>query len=153
MGDIFTKEKRSAVMSAIRSRGNRETELRLVTLLRSNHIKGWRRHGAIFGSPDFVFQRERVVIFVDGDFWHGHPTRSRLPVSRREFWLKKITANRMRDRLVNRTLRSEGWLVLRIWEFSLKRRFRSRTLGRIRRALAAGAILVRDNASRTSARP
>jgi hypothetical protein len=65
MPDVFTKAKRSAVMSRIRGSGNRDTELRLIALFRAHGISGWRRRMALFGKPDFVFRRERVVVFVD----------------------------------------------------------------------------------------
>ena len=72
-----------------------------------------------FGKPDFTFRRERVVVFVDGCFWHGCPKHSNLPVNNRPFWRKKLAANSLRDRLVTRTLRRQGWRVLRIWEHDL----------------------------------
>jgi len=65
--------KRSEVMSRIRGRGNKETELALAKLLRRHAIKGWRRHQPIFGKPDFIFSKARLAVFVDGCFWHGCP--------------------------------------------------------------------------------
>ena len=64
--DVFTKVKRSAVMAAIHSHGNKDTELRLIALMREYGITGWRRNAPVFGKPDFVFPRERVAVFVDG---------------------------------------------------------------------------------------
>src|SRR4030095_12815367 len=64
--DVFSIEKRSAVMSRIRSRGNRDTELRLIGLFRLHEVRGWRRGQRVFGKPDFVFRRERIAVFVDG---------------------------------------------------------------------------------------
>jgi DNA mismatch endonuclease (patch repair protein) len=119
MPDVFTIEKRSQVMSRIRGRGNKATEIALARLLRRNKINGWRRHPAIFGKPDFVFRRERLVLFVDGCFWHGCPRHSNMPVNNRPFWERKLIANKVRDRLVTRTLRQRGWTVLRIWEHDL----------------------------------
>ena len=121
MPDVFTKAKRSEVMSRIRGRGNKATEIALARLLRQNKITGWRRHLPIFGKPDFTFRRERLVVFVDGCFWHGCPKHSNLPVNNRDFWQKKLTANTLRDRLVNKTLRKQGWRVLRIWEHDLSK--------------------------------
>lgn len=118
--DVFTAQKRSEVMSRIRGRGNKETELALITLLRQEHITGWRRHQALLGKPDFTFRTERLVIFVDGCFWHGCPQHAKMPVNNREFWQKKLEANRARDRKVTRTLRKSGWRVLRIWEHEFK---------------------------------
>ncbi|MSU24791.1 MAG: hypothetical protein EXS32_13330 [Opitutus sp.] len=57
MGDVFSKRKRSAVMSAIRSRGNRETELRLIAFKRAHGVTGWRRGSKLTGKPAFVFPK------------------------------------------------------------------------------------------------
>jgi DNA mismatch endonuclease (patch repair protein) len=105
MADVFSKKKRSEVMAAIRSKGNRGTEMKLVALLRANRITGWRRHLEIPGRPDFVFRRERVALFVDGCFWHGCRAHCRRPKSRAAFWRKKIARNQARDRKVTRLLR------------------------------------------------
>ena len=64
MPDVFAPEKRSEVMSRIRSRGNRDTELRMIALFKAAGICGWRRSQRLFGKPDFVFRRERVAVFV-----------------------------------------------------------------------------------------
>lgn len=121
MPDVFTKAKRSEVMSRIRGRGNKETEIALTKLLRAHRITGWRRHQSLFGKPDFTFRKERVVIFVDGCFWHGCRTHANMPVNNRMFWEKKLGTNKRRDRLVTITLRERGWVVLRIWEHDLSR--------------------------------
>src|SRR5688500_1907499 len=83
MPDVFTPAKRSHVMSRIRGRGNKDTELALAALLRRNGIAGWRRHQPVFGKPDFVFPKLRLAIFVDGCFWHCCPGHSNLPVNNR----------------------------------------------------------------------
>ena len=111
MPDVFTKLKRSDVMSRIRGRGNKATEIALTRLLRQNKITGWRRHLPIFGKPDFTFRRHRLVIFVDGCFWHGCLSHSNLPMNNRAFWRKKLLGNVARDRLVTRTLHQQGWRV------------------------------------------
>lgn len=120
MTDSLTKQKRSEVMAAISSKGNRTTELRLVSIMRSNHITGWRRHQLLPGKPDFVFHRERLVVFVDGCFWHGCPWHCRMPKSRQSYWEPKIARNRSRDKAILKLLEKTGWLVFRIWEHSLK---------------------------------
>src|SRR5208283_2384886 len=131
MPDVFSKTKRSEVMSRIRSRGNRDTELALVHLLRAHKISGWRRHVrvAVESSwlsverrrrsrnpqpsttnpqlavrPDFVFRKSRTAIFVDGCFWHGCPKHATWPAHRAAWWRRKIEGNQKRDRLVNRVL-------------------------------------------------
>ena len=134
MGDIYCKAKRSEVMARVRSRGNRSTELVVVSLLRANRITGWRRHLAMTGRPDLVFVRQRVAVFVDGCFWHACPRCGERPESNREFWGAKLAANRKRDQAVNRLLKAEGWRVLRIWEHALRNR--NRVLARLRRSLS-----------------
>ena len=134
MPDVFTKEKRSAVMSRIRGRGNKETELALVRMFRVEGVTGWRRHASIFGRPDFMFRQQRVAVFVDGCFWHGCPKHSNLPANNRTFWKKKLTGNQTRDRLVTRTLRKDGWRVVRVWEHELRKPVH--VLARIRKVLA-----------------
>jgi DNA mismatch endonuclease, patch repair protein len=134
VADVFTKSKRSEVMSRVRSRGNKVTELALIALFRAHHITGWRRHQAIFGKPDFIFRQRKLAVFVDGCFWHGCPTHATKPKNNRVFWQRKLFANKCRDELVTRTLRSAGWRVIRIWQCSLRKRPQS-CLRRILRAL------------------
>ncbi len=73
MPDVFTIEKRSAVMSRIRSRGNKRTEQRIMALMRANGIFGWRRKRNCSASQTSSFLSQRVALFVDGCFWHRHP--------------------------------------------------------------------------------
>jgi len=108
-------------MSAIRSKGNKATELKLASILRAAGITGWRRHPPLPGSPDFAFRKARIAVFVDGCFWHGCRWHCRMPKSRVEYWKPKIVRNTQRDLVVRRTLGSLGWRVLRIWEHSLRK--------------------------------
>ncbi len=139
MADVFSKRKRSAVMSLIRSRGNRDTELRLIAVFRAHGIRGWRRGSKLTGKPDFVFPRLKLAVFVDGCFWHGCPRHATRPKTNAAFWRKKIAANQARDRLVNRTLRSLGWRVLRVWEHELVRRNEQRLIRRLTAGLGRSA--------------
>ena len=134
MPDVFTKAKRSEVMSRIRGRGNKDTEVVLARLFRAERITGWRRHTALVGRPDFTFRQQRVAVFVDGCFWHGCAKHSNMAVNNRAFWMKKLTGNQTRDRLVTRTLRKGGWRVVRVWEHELRKP--TNVLARIRKALA-----------------
>jgi DNA mismatch endonuclease (patch repair protein) len=136
MSDIFTKAKRSEVMARIRSSGNKETELALAKILRRHRISGWRRHGDLFGKPDFTFRAQRLAVFVDGCFWHGCPKHGTQPRHNRVFWQRKLNGNRARDRKVSRVLRAQGWRVLRIWEHALGKPNEARLVERVRRALA-----------------
>ena len=162
MADVFSKQKRSEVMSRIRSRGNAATEIALAKLFRRHGIKGWRRHVQLRitneelrmragGSekirnskfrirhfkvrPDFVFRQARLALFVDGCFWHGCPKHGTQPAGNRTFWKNKFARNKARDVVVTRTLRRAGWRVLRIWEHELARKHEARLLKRIQRAL------------------
>lgn len=130
--DTFSPQKRSWIMAQVRSSGNRSTEKNLLTVLREHGIKGWRRGYPLFGKPDFVFPKERIVIFVDGCFWHGHPKKCRIPKTNMTYWKMKIARNMARDRLVTSTLRKKGWKVVRIWENSVKK---LSTISRLRKAL------------------
>ena len=135
MADVFTKTKRSEVMSRIRGRGNKTTELAMVAIFRQYQIKDWRRHQPIFGNPDFIFSKLRLAVFVDGCFWHGCPKHATRPSSNGAFWREKLARNKARDRIVNRTLRRRGWTVLRIWQHELTRKNETRLLRQIHRAL------------------
>jgi DNA mismatch endonuclease (patch repair protein) len=120
MTDVFSKEKRSEVMSKIRGFGNKETEIALIKIFSRHKIVGWRRRQKVFGKPDFVFWKQRVAIFVDGCFWHQCPLHSSIPRQNQEFWQKKLQATTLRDKQVNTTLEQKGWIVIRIWEHELK---------------------------------
>ena len=137
MPDVFDPAKRSAVMSLIRSRGNRDTELRLIALFRIHGITGWRRNAQVLGKPDFVFRAAKLAVFVDGCFWHGcpRPKHAPLPKNRAEWWAAKLSRNKARDLIVARTLRVKGWTVLRVWECDLSRSRAGRTVARVARTL------------------
>lgn len=126
MSDVFTKQKRSEVMSRIRGGGNVSTEKRLITLMREHGIKGWRRKWPLPGKPDFAFPKQKVAVFVDGCFWHRCPKCYQKPATNADFWEAKISRNVQRDMEVNRALRKRGWKVVRIWEHSLKERPKTR---------------------------
>jgi len=146
MSDVFTKAKRSEVMRAIHSRGNKDTELRLAAIFRAHKITGWRRQmrlkfqskeGAAYVRADFVFRREGLAVFVDGCFWHGCPRHYTRPKGNQKFWDAKVLRNRARDRTVNRGLRIEGWRVLRLWEHDLSSKQEARLVRRLRRWIGA----------------
>jgi DNA mismatch endonuclease, patch repair protein len=136
VADVFSKLKRSEVMSHVRGRGNKSTELIVMKLFQEHQITGWRRHHSIFGNPDFSFIQIKLAIFVDGCFWHGCPKHASQPTTNVAFWRKKLARNKVRDRLVNRTLRQLGWTVLRIWQHELRRKNEHRCVRRICSALA-----------------
>jgi len=86
----------------------------------------YRKHRSdLAGKPDLVFSPARVVVFCDGDFWHGRKWKqSRAKLSRGHngrYWVDKIAGNRSRDRRVNSVLRRQGWLVIRVWETDIRK--------------------------------
>jgi len=126
---------RSENMRAIRSFGNRTTELRLKGILVQRAISGWTLHNKdILGIPDLFFPREQVAVFVDGCFWHGCPKCGHIPKTNRAYWRAKISLNRARDARFTRQLRRLGFSVVRLWECDLRTR-PSVCLRRIQRAL------------------
>jgi DNA mismatch endonuclease, patch repair protein len=107
-------------MRQVKSSRNKSTELKLIQFFRHNSIKGWRRNFNLFGRPDFVFPLTKKAVFVDGCFWHGHNCRNTKPKNNKEYWQQKISHNKKRDRTVSKTLMTNGWSVIRIWECQLK---------------------------------
>ena len=121
MADVFSKSKRSEVMRAVKSRGNKSTELKLIEIFKTEKIVGWRRNYNLFGKPDFVFPKQRLAIFLDGCFWHGHDCRNTKPADNADYWRAKIERNKTRDKTVSENLAEKGWRVVRIWECQIKR--------------------------------
>lgn len=134
MPDNMTRAQRSYTMSRIRSAGNEATEVRFLHLLRTARLTGWRRNVDLPGRPDIVFGRKRVVVFLDGCFWHGCPQCYALPKSHLDYWGPKIAGNIARDKKVAANLRAAGWIVVRVWQHSI-RAHPGRTLRRVRLAL------------------
>lgn len=118
MADIFTKDKRSEVMSKIRGK-NTKIELLVFRELSKRGIYFQKHYNRVPGSPDIALPRKKIAIFIDGDFWHGYnytKNKKRLP---KAYWRAKIEANMARDIKNRRKLRGMGWRVLRVWEHSL----------------------------------
>lgn len=120
MADVFTKEKRSDVMSRIKGKGNKDTEIAMIKVMRKHHVSGWRRNQPVLGKPDFVFWEYKIALFVDGCFWHSCPLHANTPKNNRKFWIKKLKGSADRDVFVNRELKKLGWKVIRIWEHEFK---------------------------------
>jgi DNA mismatch endonuclease (patch repair protein) len=118
--DTMSRKRRSQLMSSIKSRGNKRTELAMAKLLRSYHVTGWRRHLQIPGKPDFVFRSNQAALFIEGCFWNGCPNHYSAPTSNAAFWHKKFLCNKKNDQAVNKKLKSRGWRVLRLWEHDLQ---------------------------------
>lgn len=120
MADIFTKEKRSEIMSKIRSK-NTKLELIVFKYLRAHKVHFQKHYKGCRGTPDVCVPSRRVAIFVDGDFWHGYRYPQWRHKMKRGFWRDKIERNRARDRRNFAALRRAGWRVLRVWEHDMHR--------------------------------
>lgn len=116
--DVLTPSQRSFNMSKIHSK-NTSPEIKLRKLLSGLGVRGYRLHYKLTGKPDIVFTKKRIVIFIDGCFWHRCKKDFVQPKSRKNFWLPKIEQNLKRDNIVNRKLKKEGWKVMRIWEHEI----------------------------------
>lgn len=121
MTDVFTPEKRSAVMRRVKGRDT-APEMKVRRMLRAAGI-GYRLGGCgLPGRPDVVMKGRRIVVFVHGCFWHGHdcPRGSRRPQTNADYWTAKIDRNRARDARVEAALIAGGWRVLTVWECRLR---------------------------------
>jgi len=109
----------SKLMSRIKSTGTKAEILVGKSLWRLG-LRYRKNYRDIKGKPDFVFVSARVLVFCDGDFWHGRYFEERVKRgdfhTNRQYWLKKIPGNMKRDKETNEQLKNEGWFVLRYWE-------------------------------------
>jgi DNA mismatch endonuclease (patch repair protein) len=133
MPDHMTPVQRSRAMSRVKLMDG-PLEALVQGELRARGLRFTCHDKTLPGRPDIVFLRQRVAVFVDGDFWHGW----RLPSWEHklsEFWREKLRANRRRDQRNFRRLRAKGWKVIRIWQHELRETSESNFLERILRAL------------------
>jgi DNA mismatch endonuclease, patch repair protein len=108
-------------MSRIRS-SDTGPELLLRQALWRSGLRGYRLHARhLPGKPDVVWTRHKVAVFVDGAFWHGHPTAF-TPGKSGVYWDAKIARNMARDGAANRALSALGWSVIRLWDFDIRRK-------------------------------
>lgn len=131
MADVYSSEKRTEIMKTVKSRNAKSTELKLISIFKEKHIIGWRRTYPLIGKPDFVFPKKRIVVFVDGCFWHGHNCRNVTPSEHKEYWDAKREYNKRHDKMVTEILQKKNWTVIRIWECELKKKNREKLLEKI----------------------
>jgi DNA mismatch endonuclease, patch repair protein len=119
---------RSAKTSRVGASNRRQNTTPEILLRKALWAAGvrYRLHPpALTGRPDMVIARHRVVVFCDGDFWHGRQWSKRKGKLAEgwnaPYWVAKIERNRQRDREVARALRSLGWTVVRVWESDVRR--------------------------------
>ncbi len=118
--DVFSTEKRSAVMRAVKGKDTKP-ELKVRKLLFAQGYR-YRLHSDLPGKPDIVLAKHRAAIFVHGCFWHGHDCMrgSRKPKANAEYWSAKIARNVARDQRVLKELKTQDWRTLTLWECELK---------------------------------
>lgn len=117
-----------------------KAELELRSLLHRRGLR-FRVHTLLPGlrrRSDIVFTRARVVVFVDGCFWHGCPEHGTWPKQNADWWQEKIEANKRRDRDTDARLRAAGWTVIRVWEHDDPRRAADRIVEIVQRAIRQG---------------
>lgn len=113
--------KRSAAMRAIKSKGNRSTELRFRMAIVRARVSGWILHPPhIIGSPDLFFADPGLAVFLDGCFWHGCRFCGHIPKTNSVFWGAKIEGNKKRDAKANSALKKKGIIVVRFWEHQIR---------------------------------
>lgn len=118
--DVLTPEQRSYCMSRIQGKDTKP-EIALRKALWNIGLR-YRIHYRLPGRPDIVFPRFKLVVFVDGCFWHGCPVHAVKPMANAVFWRKKLEGNRVRDKVITARLKKEGWVVLRYWEHEVEDR-------------------------------
>ncbi|WP_419699040.1 very short patch repair endonuclease [Mucilaginibacter sp. NFX135] len=125
MTDIWSKEKRSAVMSKIRSK-NTKPEIQLRSYLHSQGLRFRINRKDLPGKPDIVLPKYKTVIFVHGCFWHYHHCREgKIPKTNTIFWEDKLLKNVKRDAINQERLTADGWKVLVVWECELEGKAKS----------------------------
>jgi DNA mismatch endonuclease (patch repair protein) len=144
MADVFSKAKRSQIMSRIKYKDTKP-ELYFSKILKINKLK-YKDHPKIFGMPDFYIPTMKMTIFIDGCFWHGCNKCFKTPLTNRDFWLKKITNNMKRDRSVNIKLRKLGYHIMRIKECELEKFIKGGTEAISKKSTLSGFVqLVQTN--------
>ncbi|AGW13797.1 very short patch repair endonuclease [Megalodesulfovibrio gigas] len=116
--DVLTREQRRRCMAAIKGKNTRPERMLRQRLWRMGYR--YRIGHGLPGRPDIVFPSRRVVVFVDGCFWHRCPEHYRPPKTNQPFWEAKIQRNVDRDALINAQLAVAGWQVIRVWEHELR---------------------------------
>ncbi len=120
MADIFSKKKRSEIMSKVKSKDTK-IEIEFRKSIWKSGFRYRKNPSGYFGNPDLVSKKQKTAIFIDSCFWHGCKKHCRLPSTRKSYWLPKIKRNKQRDKEVNRHYKRLGWKIIRVWEHDLKK--------------------------------
>ena len=116
--DTVSTKTRSLIMARIKQRDS-QLELEFRRKLWHAGIR-YRKHVRVFGTPDLMLRKLKILIFIDSCFWHGCSFHCRMPKSNIAFWETKINRNRARDKKVSRYYRRRGYIVLRFWEHKIQ---------------------------------
>lgn len=130
MADMFSKEKRSAIMSKIKSA---ETKIEII-FRKALWKKGFRYRkncSKYFGKPDLTLKKYKTVIFVDSCFWHKCPAHGYFPKSNLDYWINKLKKNQQRDKEVSIYYKKKSWIVIRIWEHEIIKNRLNKTISKI----------------------
>lgn len=121
--DDLTPEQRRKNMQAIKSKDT-SIEIALRTALWHRGIRYRKNYKQLPGKPDIVITKHKIAIFCDSDYWHGYDwdNRHQRIKSNRDYWIPKIERNMARDKEITAQLQAMGWIVLRFWEWQIKKR-------------------------------
>lgn len=127
--DVLSPQQRHKNMTSIRSK-NSKPEVLVRKYLWRNGFRYRKNNSRLPGHPDIVLCKYRTCIFVNGCFWHGHEGCKYfvMPKTNTDFWAKKISRNRERDKEEQKQLAEIGWHVIVVWECQLKADKREKTL-------------------------
>lgn len=121
MADVFTKAKRSEIMSRIRAK-NTGIEKKVFSHLRRRRIYFRPHYDKVPGKPDIALPAKKKAVFINGDFWHGYRFavwKNRIP---KKYWRQKIESNIARDRKRYEALRRSGWKIMKVWGHDVLKR-------------------------------
>ena len=119
--DTLTVRERSKRMSLIRSKSTKFERVFIEDLKKKTRKVFTANDKSVLGKPDVVFNKYKVCVFLDSNFWHGWQYPRWKHLLKDDFWREKIERNRNRDKKVTRKLRAEGWIVFRFWEHKLNK--------------------------------
>lgn len=121
---FYTTKERSKLMSKIKG-SNTKPEQKLCKFLWNLNLRYRKNVKKLPGTPDIVLSKYSMVIFIDGEFWHGYKWNEKKAKikSNRDFWIPKIERNIQRDITINEFYKNHGWTVLRFWEHEIKKEF------------------------------
>ncbi len=141
MADIFSRKKRSEIMSKISGKDTKP-EIIVRKFLFAHGFRYRKNDKRYLGKPDIVLPKYKTIVFIHGCFWHGHNcSAGKLPDTRKEFWKNKITKNIERDKKNKEMLEKDGWKVIVIWQCQLKNKtVREKTLNNLLKKIENNSI-------------